>query len=170
MTKNQVIEALFTGKNFNECLSKMEPAHLRDDLKMEVIAIVCEWPDEKVLTLHRKGELEFFVVRVILNQIQSDTSPFYKKFRIQTLQLTNMEIAEHYGFEERQRKEALEDKVLLEIDNLHWYGAGLVKLYMQKGNYRALEVATGIPYISCYKTIQKSFKEIKSKILCQAAK
>jgi hypothetical protein len=35
----------------------MEPAHLRDDLKMEVIAIVLEWPDQKVIQLHEQGDL-----------------------------------------------------------------------------------------------------------------
>lgn len=87
MTRNQIIEKLFTGKNFNDCIQRMEPAHLRDDLKMEVIAIVCEWPDEKIIGLEERKELDFFVVRVIINQIQSSTSPFYKKFRQPVIEL-----------------------------------------------------------------------------------
>lgn len=81
MTRNQIISQLFTGKNFNDCIRKMEPDHLQEDLRMEVIAIVCEWTDERIIGLHDRKELDFFVVRVILNQMQSNSSPFYKKFR-----------------------------------------------------------------------------------------
>ena len=164
MTKNQIIEQLFTGKNFNDCISKMDPDYLREDLKMEVIAVVCEWPEEKVKALFYEGKLEFYVVRVILNMLSNKYSPFYKKFRVQTLQLTNMDIAEIYGLEERQTREEQEDFVLSEIDNLHWYSGTMLKLYMEKGNYRAMQAATGIPFISCYKTVQKAFKELKQKI------
>lgn len=199
MTRNQVIEALFIGKNFNDCIAKMDPAHLRDDLKMEVIAIVCEWPDEKIMALHQEGKLEFFVVRVILNQIQSSTSPFYNKYRrpvygygditskenwfneegsSSPLLRSNLQkIAEHtelitdpQELEDRITRENREDLAIGEIENLHWYSATLVKLYLKKGNYRALQEATNIPYISCYKTIQKSFKELKTKALCQVVR
>ncbi len=81
LTKNQIVSNLFIGKNFNDCIGRMEPAHLRDDLKMEVIAVVLEWPEERIIRYHNAKALEFFVVRVILNQIQSSTSPFYKKYR-----------------------------------------------------------------------------------------
>ena len=87
MTRNQIIEDLFVGKNFNDCISKMEPSHLREDLKMEVISIVCEWPEEKVIKLYKDGVLDFFVVRVIINQVQSKKSPFFKKYRKEFIEL-----------------------------------------------------------------------------------
>lgn len=80
-SKQEIITALYNGQNFNDCLQKMEPAHLREDLKQEVALIVCEWPEEKIQQLHEKKQLEFYVVRVILNQIASNTSPFHKKYR-----------------------------------------------------------------------------------------
>lgn len=87
MTRNQIIENLFTGKNFCDCIAKMEPRHLQDDLKMEVISIVCEWPDEKILGLYERRELDFYVARVIINQIKSNTSPFAKKYRREFVEL-----------------------------------------------------------------------------------
>jgi hypothetical protein len=87
MNRDAIISTLYTGKNFNDCLSKMEPAHLRDDLKAEVMLIICEWPDEKVIKLHTDGVLEFYVARVIINQVQSNTSPFYKKYRQISMEL-----------------------------------------------------------------------------------
>jgi hypothetical protein len=191
MTRDHIIQELFTGKNFNDCIGKMEPVDLREDLKMEVIAVICEWSEEKVKGLYLEGKLEFYVVRVIINMLTNKYSPFYKKFRTLTsplsnrefvqeygdderhkwqerrpaaLAMTNMEIAEMYANENRSEREEREDKVIREIDSLHWYSATMLKLYMEKGNYRALEEATGIPFISCYKTVQKAFKELKSKV------
>lgn len=194
MTRTQIIEQLFTGKNFNDCINKMEPRHLRDDLKMEVMAIICEWPEEKIIGLHQRKELDFFVVRVILNQIQSNSSPFYKKYRRWIEEYDEQVGAGDYvrhgkgvaeakhrawivekatlqaylqeeAIEDRLNREDMEDKALSEIENLYWYNAELVKLYMLHGNYRAIEEQTGIPFVSCYHTIRKSFKELKQKAL-----
>jgi hypothetical protein len=166
MTRSQIIEQLFTGKNFNDCIGKMEPEHLRDDLKMEVIAIVCEWPEEKVKEIYFDGKLEFYVVRVIINMLSNKYSPFYKKFRIQTLQLTNMEIAELYGMEERElreEREGKEDQALAGVDTLDHYSAEMLRIYRETGSYRAMEKATKIPRSSCNNAIKKIYKELKNK-------
>lgn len=191
MTRNQIIAQLFTGKNFNECISKMDPDYLREDLKMEVALIVCEWPEEKVCGLHQEGKLEFYVVRVILNMLSNKYSPFFKRYRSaileykdslahnfredreqedgvslgppRILRAVQWEDVEH---KDREKKEHAEDEALRHIDTLHWYNAGLLKLYFKEGSYRALEEKTGIPYVSCYHTIQKSIKELKQKVLC----
>lgn len=81
MTRDQIIHNLFTGTNFSSCISKMEPDHLREDLKQEVILVVCEMPHEKVIGLYERKELDFYVARIILNHVKSNTSPFYKKYR-----------------------------------------------------------------------------------------
>lgn len=195
MTKNQIIAQLFTGKNFNSCIAKMEPEYLRDDLRMEVIAIVCEWPDDKIIGLYERKELDYYVVRVILNQIQSDSSPFYKKYRraLIAYEEHSMEqlyhvlyegnsipdlrqkdtrsasvpsfLEEQEEMEQRRAAEEMEEDALREVGELYWYNAELLKLYAVHGNYRALERVTGIPYVSCYHSIRKSVKEIQQKIL-----
>lgn len=190
MTRNEIIEQLFLGKNFNDCVSKMEPEHLRDDLKMEVMLIVCEWPEEKIRGLHERRELEFYVVRVILNLIQSNSSPFAKKYRKAFIPIEvslnaaygaesaegmvreiNFKYLSEEPFDEqqlrqeaRELKEMVEDMALEEVDKLYWYNKGLIELYIRHGNYRAIEKETGIPFASVYKTIQKSLKEIKCRV------
>lgn len=193
MTRDQIITALFKGKNFNQCIGKMEPEHLRDDLKMEVMAIVCEWTEERILGLYSRGELEYFVVRVILNQIQSNTSPFYRKYRSVILgyiedvgdAAENLSTARQRHFanvvlraneamrttteeeiEERREREEAEERALAGVHELDWYDAGMLQLYLKVGSYRGIEQETDIPFTSCYKTIQKAFKELKEKALC----
>jgi hypothetical protein len=195
MTRNAIIEKLFTGKNFTDCINKMEPDHLREDLRQEIILIVCEWPNDKIIKLHADGALDFYVVKVILNQIKSNSSPFAKKYRQQfseyneklveserEVRNTGNDISateanylnkrhlhaytamEDLDFEERELRELIEDLALEEVDKQYWYNKGLINLYMKHGTYRAVQEETGIPHVSIYKTIQKSFKEIKSKV------
>ena len=166
MGKNEIVEQLFTSKEFNDCINKMEPDHLRDDLRAEVALILLETDEKKLIEIHQGGGLRFYTVRIIMNLIQSKTSLFYKLYRQQVVEITDKYIAgEDQDFEARAVKEDLEDKAISEIDNLYWYNGEMVKLYLKYGNYRAIEENTRIPYTSAYKTIQKSLTEIKQKVL-----
>lgn len=169
MTRDAIVAGLFEGKNFNDCINKMEPDHLRDDLRMEVITCVLEWPEDKVVGLWQRKELDFYVARVIVNQIQSSSSPFAKKYRQVTVDY-HENVAEHKQplhtdcYEDRETREALEDLALDNINQLYWYDAELLRMYMKLGNYRAIQKATGIPFISCYKNIQKSIALLRKSV------
>jgi hypothetical protein len=165
-TKNQIIEELYRSKEFNDCISKMEPEHLRDDLRAEVTLILLETDDQRLIAIHSAGALKYYTVRIIINLIQSKTSKFYKNYRQQMAEITDRFTAEEQtDIEERAAREDIEERALREIDNLYWYNSGIVKLYMKLGNFRAIEKDTGIPYASAYKTVKKSFNEIKQKVL-----
>lgn len=166
MGKNEIVAELFTSKEFNDCINKMEPDHLRDDLRSDVTLILLETEESKLMDIYSAGALKFYTVRIILNLIQSKTSLFYKRYRQQVAEITDRFMAEEQqDIVERMTREDMEDQAMKEIDNLYWYNAGIVKLYLKHGNYRAIEQDTGIPYSSAYKTIQKSFQEIKQKVL-----
>ena len=81
MTRAQILSDLFTSKDFTQCISKMEPVSLQDELKAEVALILCEMDEDKLIGLAERDELKYYTVRIIINQIQSKSSPFYKKFR-----------------------------------------------------------------------------------------
>jgi hypothetical protein len=202
LTKNQIIEQLFLSKEFNDCINKMQPADLRDDLKSEVMLILLEKDEAEIKDLHSQNKLKFYTVRIILNQIQSNTSPFYKKFRsinkqifensglnkilesehldetkahqdqlVKYLDKLNHDPA-HDELHERLVKEMKEDKAIDFINAMPEgdYDKEIVKLYLQLGNYRAIEDETsvngmpGIPWESCYSTIQKVIKRIRDHV------
>lgn len=166
MGKNEIVAELYNSKEFNDCIGKMEPDHLRDDLKSEVALILLETEENKLMQIHASGGLRFYTVRVIMNLIQSKTSFFYKQYRQQVTEITDRFIAgEEQDLEERATREELEEKIFSEIDNLYWYNSQMLRLYLKHGNYRAIEKDTRIPYSSAYKTIQKSLEEIKQKVL-----
>lgn len=165
MAKNEIIEELYRSKEFNDCINKMEPEHLRDDLRAEVVLILLETEEQRLLAIHAAGALKYYTVRIIINLIQSKTSRFYKLYRQQLNEINDRIAYEETDIEERAAREDIEERALREIDNLYWYNSGIVKLYMKLGNFRAIEKDTGIPYASAYKTVKKSFNEIKQKVL-----
>jgi len=192
MTRNQIIEELFAGRNFRDCIQKVAPAHLQDELKSEVILKVCEWPDERVTGLYDRGQLEFYVARVIINETRNKYSGFYKKFRMAHVAYAETEdfqkeshsdggmddgprrrafisgdgipVTHIDDIQQREIRELEEDTALEFIDTLYWYDQELIRLYIRLGNYRAIEDATGIPWESAYKSIQKSLKLIRCQL------
>ena len=86
-SKSNIIEELYNSKNFNDCINKMDPDYLRDDLKAEVILVVCEMSEERLYQMYESRSLAFFVVRIILNMIKSKTSGFYRKYRLTKIEI-----------------------------------------------------------------------------------
>lgn len=79
--RNAAITLLYQSKDFNDCINKMEPDHLREDLKQEVILILMEKDPALIVAMDQRGELRWYVVRTILNMVCSNSSPFTKKYR-----------------------------------------------------------------------------------------
>lgn len=159
MTKNEILSELFTSKDFNQCIAKMRPVNLQDELKAEVALILCEKPDEKIYQLYESGGLRFFTVRLIINLVQSTTSPFYAKFKkFNYIQIET--IPEPVTIDYNLKK----DLAIACINNLYWYDQKIMELYGKLGTYRAVEAATGIPFESIYKTVMKNCKIIREKI------
>lgn len=187
MTRAEILSQFFISKDFNDCIKKMEPAQLQDDLKAEVALILCEMPEDKVSGLWERKELKFYTVRIILNLIKSNTSPFYKKFRVSGVSLDELSdaLAIHHNVKNSWGHQAdpssvdkytidksfvyseydpIRDTAIKEIDNLYWYDREILKLYAEHGTYRKVEEVTGIPFESIYKTVQKGCVQIRKKV------
>jgi hypothetical protein len=171
--KNEVIEKLYLSKEFNDCINKMQPEYLREDLKSEVILILLNTPDEKFNTII---DIRFYAVKIIIRLIQSSTSPFFKMYRRQYYPLDSQGNKEDKGakappvvfgvdIDERLQRELQEERVKAYIKTIYWYDQEIINLYMKLGNYRAIEKETGIPWESCYSTVRKVIKKIRENVL-----
>lgn len=52
-----------------------------DDFVQEIYLILLEYDQEKLEAIYVKGDINFFLTRIIKNQWCSTTSPFYRKYR-----------------------------------------------------------------------------------------
>lgn len=160
----------------------MEPDYLREDLKAEVILILLETSDEKIQNLNANGQLAYYAVRIIINQIQSNTSPFAKIYRQMIASIDNEVFADQKTeyiknnpineagetLMDRESRENMEDRInelaIDEINKLYWYDRDMVLAYKKHGSFREIEKHTGIPFSSCYHTIKKAMNTIKKNV------
>lgn len=173
--RNAIISKLYSSKQFNDCINKMEPASLRDDLRSEVITILLSQPRGRVEKIERDGKLVAFAVRVILNTVKSKTSPFAKMFKTGYCELSEADEPIHETVNGRVQLEAAQEPmydILVRVGKLAysddpqylvelmpeigWYKQYMLSLYMKLGNYRKMEAHTGIAWESCYKTVRET--------------
>ncbi len=189
LTKNQIIAELFVSQEFNHCISRMHPDYLRDDLKAEVAVVLCEMDGSLVRQLHSQQKLTFYIMRVMMNMVKSNSSPFHKKYRqickdanferdtdneentssystLRDIDKIDMLLVNqgHIDMFARMEKEKVEEIVLDEIEKLHWYEHDLLMLYIKVGTYRAVEKETGIPHESVGKTLKSTGRKIRKRV------
>lgn len=52
-----------------------------DDFMQEMYMVLLEYNEDKIIEMYNKKQLKFFIVRIIQNQYNSSTSPFYRKYK-----------------------------------------------------------------------------------------
>lgn len=158
MGRNEILIELWNSVEVNNAFSKMQPIELQCDLKSEVFLILCEMPEEKLIDLYDKKVIRFYLVRIMLNLMQSTDKKFYQKYRNFDELSTYEKIDDEY--------EELNTKVIEYVENLYWYDSSVLKLYTYdfNKNAKALSRDTGIPYMSIIRTLNKTKAELRKTI------
>jgi hypothetical protein len=162
MTRQEIIEELYNDPDVADAIGKMEPAHLRDDLRQEMFTVLCEMSEERLLGMHSQGWLKWFLVRTMLNMIKSDRSTFFNKFRRhggEWNERLNMRV------DEEDRTEETIAKMQEKMGELHWYASKVMELYADGKNIMKLSRETHIPYRSLLKTVSKTRRKLRTEIM-----
>ena len=78
---NLIISTLYKkGVIRDECQRFVPDKYLCDDLVNDVAIILMGKPSELIFDLFRKGEIVWYIRRIVKNQVCSQTSPFYKEY------------------------------------------------------------------------------------------
>jgi hypothetical protein len=110
----------------------------------------------------------FYLVRMLITNWNSKTSPFYTK------NIKNSTLCEEISYEledpSDKETEQEETKTLMyeiakrELDQLHWYDRELFLLYIDQPNISQLARDTGIPRTSISLSINRIKSHLKSKL------
>lgn len=90
MTSNQIINELAKNKVIEKLVANISPegdSPDNKDLSQLIYLTLLEKPNSLIEDLHSKGELIFYVIRIITKNVYSTTSPYYrtiKKFKNKT--------------------------------------------------------------------------------------
>lgn len=186
ITKNKVVEKIFNSQEYEELLIKLvEREHLyKDDFKQELMIILLEMDDDFIINLWTNGRMKFFVTRLILNQIYSSSSPFYKKYRKENKEMIEADDStdDEYSLidsiphqeDDNYMDEVINGDILSYVNKngiLTWYETNFLSEYYKLGvhgdnpnkvSYRSLEEDYGIHYTSIHKTVKDAVAKIKN--------
>ena len=100
MTREGVVEEIARTKLIQECILIVTGGVWRseyDDLVQDVLIELLD--QEKIVDLYKKGELKYYVVRVVRNNLQSCTSRFFYRYRRFSLLNQGDKALSNYGEE-----------------------------------------------------------------------
>lgn len=84
MELSNIIQGLYLDQRVKEFINKQQPCHLRGDLLHHCITEIYRINDKypgKIEALYNKGELFAWFVGMVRNQLHSNKSTFFTKFR-----------------------------------------------------------------------------------------
>lgn len=154
-TKNDIITELYLSENFSSLIKKIKPAHIRDDIRSEVMLLLLSKSDNFVLDLHSRGKLQCYVNKTTMNMV---------KWRRDVSTTDVIPEVQYEPLNGRVYKEQVEEQALAEINNLPMYEREVVKLYIEFGSYRLIAKETRIPHCSIGGTINSAVKKIRQRV------
>ena len=83
ITKNEIIEEFFKNGEIHEIVKNITKTDntLAEDLLQEIILILLEYDEKKIINLYNKKQLKYFITRITSHQWNSITSPFHYTYR-----------------------------------------------------------------------------------------
>ena len=96
MTSNQIINELAKNKVIEKLVANISPDDNppdNRDLSQLIYLTLLEKPNSLIEDLYSKGELIFYVIRIITRNVYSTTSPYYrtiKKFKNKTTDINDL--------------------------------------------------------------------------------
>lgn len=157
-----IIESLFKSNEFNDIFNHIKQKDLIDDLRMEVIVIICNLSDSKILNLFNNNTLFHYTKKTAHYSI-SKTGMMLKKYYPSKISNDPYYYDAEYllSIKERSLKEENEDKIMRLIDEMDLLESGLIKAYFKLGTYRAVSKQTGISLKTVFEYINRGAKTLR---------
>ena len=100
MTKEGVVERIAREGWVEECIKTVSGGVWRSEYSDLVQDILLELLDQtKIVDLYKRGQLRYYVMRIVRNNLQSCTSRFFYRYRRFSLRNSGPERLESYGEE-----------------------------------------------------------------------
>lgn len=85
MTKYEIIDELSKNATVEKIVNKLVSSSKNrfdfpDDLIQDIYVLLLEKDEDLIVNLYNKGELGFYLLKVVRNQLLSKNSPYYTKY------------------------------------------------------------------------------------------
>lgn len=172
MIKNKIISDIFQSEEYDKVINNLFKGdeYLKQDLKQELFLILLEKDEELIKNLYETNGLKFYFTRIVLNQVKSQTSPFYTKYRQSELKY---ETASE-GAEDRVADEIDEESLHLYFDIIDfivdnkiltwWETEMFIAYYKIKPNFLLKDISDGMSYAILAKKLNLSRSNVAQEI------
>lgn len=172
MTIDQVISKLYESKDLDACIQKFIPEGYRLDFKHDLIIYLYENYASRIVELELKGQLSYYIARIVINEAgnKGHSNWFKRKYNLGfTVEIGDLEAAEDDDIEQRQDREAWEDKVFEEIDRMDeefgtFFYRQLIVAIQKHKSMRGASRETGIPVMTISRAVKKVRERINQRI------
>ena len=172
MTKNNIITEIFNSEEYDKVINNLFKGddYLKQDLKQELFLILLEKDEELIKNLYETNGLKFYFTRIVLNQVKSQTSPFYTKYRQSELKYEiAMEGAEDRiaDFEDEESLHKYFDILDFIVDNkiLTWWETEVfIAYYKIKPNFLLDNISDNVSYAVLAKKLNLSRSNVAQEV------
>lgn len=172
MDKNEILTDLYNSEEFDTLIKKLmrDDVCYFEDFKQELFLILSQKSSQTIEEAYEDCSLDFYIVRIILNQVRSKTSPFFKTYKKGNDLFHKYEVEDDVLIDRSQEYKEFDIlKYCAENDILSWYETEVLSAYYRLGrfkpkdktSFRKLEKEYGIDHVSLCITV----KEAKDKII-----
>jgi DNA-directed RNA polymerase specialized sigma24 family protein len=155
---DEIITSLYNSREVAECLHRHFDESCRDDVKQDLFELLINLRPGTLEEINSRGKLKAYVAVIIANLKRQRRGKIAKMVGMYTRfdELpANMEVSDE-GYND------LPDIAEQRTESLHWYYAGVLKLYAKLGTIAAVSRETKIPYDSVKHAVNEARKKIKS--------
>jgi len=155
---NEIITSLYCSEDVAECLKRHFDESCREDVKQDLFELLINLKPGTLEEINSRGKLKNYVAVIIANlkrQRRGKVAKMVGMYQRFDELPANMEVSDECYND-------LPDIAEKKTEGLHWYYAGILRLYAKMGTIAAVSRETKIPYESVKHAITLARKKIKS--------
>jgi DNA-directed RNA polymerase specialized sigma24 family protein len=166
VTARQAIMQLYDSGELRKACLSIGGTQWADDLLQEVLLVLFEKPEAKIVEAYTAGYLRFYVVRIIMNFYSSKTTGFYSKYRhLDETAPLDFDIEDENKPKDEAPLLALEAAIERMAQGKDFpYEQKLLQLHLQLKTKKKVSRATGIPYRTVCHNLDEIYKRLKNEL------
>ena len=166
MTAREAIMQLYNSGELRKACLSIGGSQWADDLQQEILLVLFEKPEAKILDAHSKGYLRFYVVRIIMNFYSSKTTGFYSKYRhLDDTTPIDFDLEDDHTPKDESNLIALEAAIQRMGESSEFpYDKKLLELHLQLKTKKKVSRATGIPYRTVCHNLDEIYKRLRNEL------
>jgi len=166
VTARQAIMQLYDSGELRKACLSIGGSQWADDLEQEILLVLFEKPEKKILDAHAAGYFRFYVVRIIMNFYTSKNTGFYSKYRhLDETAPIDFEIHDTSEPKDETKLIALEAAIERMAQGKDFpYEQKLLQLHLQLKTKKKVSRATGIPYRTVCHNLDEIYKRLKDEL------